>query len=200
MFRKRNNSESTPPAAHEAEHGIRKELNHMALTARGELYSVEQAREEFGVNGSILAVIDLPTEDELVTKKVGIIDFGEDTAQTKPYPFWHPEQGVPLKGLGRVEDRFGLVGMNYQPADMFIGYAPIKEQGITIGRENDEMGNNYRLGLTTADTALSRNHATINIDPSEGMVYIEDQSANGTIVTVAEQVAVINPSANATQQ
>ena len=156
------------------------------------LHSLDETRAQ-GFNGTTLAEIVLPTSDDSVTiedKKLGIIDFGDDIPAEGRAILFYPDPDKPreLPGIGVTRTRFGIVGLNYHPEDLFAAFLPLKPgSDHTIGRSK-KYHDNYVLGLSeSGHDDLSRTHATISVDKS-GKITIEDHSTNGTKVILPKSM------------
>lgn len=189
MSEKEPNHDSTPKplVSHEGDlpPHQRVPLHGKALESSGTLVGHEEALRAFSVNGSILAIVELPPKEATAApRKLGVIDFGEEAAEAKDPVVCIPTTPGKTWDVGEIQARFGLVGLNYKPADLVAAYAPIPEEnGVVIGR-SEEGKWNHQLGLSQArdlNPHLSQQHATISVSP-EAVVQITDHSTNGTQV------------------
>lgn len=168
-------------------------LHHQSVESSGVLIGEEQARQEYAVNGDILAVLELPPKTAgAKPRRVGVVDFGEEAvADKKPvFVVSMEEVGQPMT-YGKAASRYGLVGLNYIPDDHLAPYAPItEEKPVVLGRtafnKAAPFSINHILGLSQPPdqpSYLSRDHATVTVGPESG-VYVADHSTHGTTVEI----------------
>ena len=150
----------------------------------GVLYDKDETSQEWGINGDILAVINLPPSQGLHSKRLAIVDHGEFDKDNPPDAF--VKKGVPLASLGTATARYALVGLNYLPKDLAVAYCPLQTGATRVGRNRER--ENYLLGLTPAEEnvrAVSAEHLSVLLDRDNG-ITIADHSTNGTIVELPE--------------
>lgn len=141
----------------------------------------EQAIEELGINGNILAVIGLPQGKENKEKELALVDFGEQAADRKVTTTIY--KGIDMGHvLGFAQSRFGLKAFNYKPDDHIASYVPLQQQQTTFGREYGH--ENHMLGIDESNNNsdyVSRKHFTLILRES-GIIILQDHSTNGTTV------------------
>lgn len=134
-----------------------------------------------GLNGRVLGILEFPPQSGYRAKRVAIVDYGEDFA------------GKPLRaeapGMGRVDGRVGLRGINYVADSHLALYADLpKGEVVTLGRKSDVHNASYMLGLVNdepGNARISREHIDIRYDGGE--VIVIDRSSQGTIFESASE-------------
>ena len=173
-------------------HEVALQLTQVDISPDQILVPKDQAIAEHGINGNILGVITLPSGkgDPSYDKQIGIIDFGEEAVSQQPAVYINKE-GVHKPVLGRATTRYGLVGLNYAPADQMSTLVNLATgESVKIGRNVAERANR-KLGIVnndggSEDRATSHNHLSITVSPDNQILSILDLSTHGTTVRVAD--------------
>jgi hypothetical protein len=150
------------------------------------IISKSDAIAEQGINGDILAVIELPPDDDAhgKAKRIAIVDFGPGAEDPEgvPVALLHDE---PVWYMGVASNRFGLFGMNYSPTTHLSPYVPLTDKPAVLGTNSEHAS--YFMGLSvndpTAESSLSLAHVSIEV--IEDRIVIEDSSELGTTVYTA---------------
>lgn len=163
-------------------------LHHADLQLQGNvLYGRDEASEEWGINGDVLAVINLPGSKGEQGKRLAVVDYGVFDKDTPPDAF--AKKGLPLASLGKASERFALIGLNYLPKDLAVAYCPLHEGTTDLGRNRER--ENYLLGLTPSEEnvkTISRQHLSVSLD-AKAKITVSDHSTQGTYLNVPETMA-----------
>lgn len=155
------------------------------------LMSRADVLKEHGRDGDLVAMISLPGEDRGQDKQIGVIDYGEPDPANPRWVLAIDDGDTPIKMLGRVKARYGLVTLNYgMSRDPRRAFVDVPEgEVVKLGRQEDSRDTiraGYHLGLddkNSGNKAISRSHATLQIQ--DGQLTVIDHSANGTKVKSA---------------
>ena len=128
MFHKNKDAKtgSKPQETGEILRGEVVELHNDKLLAKGVLMDRDESRKRFGLNGDVLAVIEMPPSEEGFRKQIGIVDFGKTPEGEKHHMMWDPEDDRPIK-MFSTKNRFALFGLNYSPRDFMAAYEQIPD-------------------------------------------------------------------------
>ncbi len=176
--------ESVPVNERKVAHTMREyQLHRGALKLPEEaVMDIGKAREEYGVNGMVLAEITLPAAEHSQSEpKIGLVDFGA-LATERPTPVKYVD-GRPAEELGVTHSRYALIALNYMGEGDRAPFLELSKAEMTIGRQNIHP----MLGLTsTPDGSLiSRRHFTVEQSEDGKGLTIRDHSTNGTRIKVA---------------
>src|SRR3990167_870916 len=99
MFHKNKDAKtgSKPQETGEILRGEVVELHNDKLLAKGVLMDRDESRKRFGLNGDVLAVIEMPPSEEGFRKQIGIVDFGKNPEGEKHNMMWDPQDNSPIK-------------------------------------------------------------------------------------------------------
>lgn len=153
------------------------------------LKDLEPTRQEDGIDGLIIAELELPAKvspGSDIPKRIALVDFGKIPPGGKPIVYDHVSgQALPFMRTG---SRFALMGLNYTPENSHVPMVEVPEgTSLTLGRDISLGKHNNLLDLTGEGNAeLSRRHVTISVD-GLGNVAIADHSTNGTTLSVPRE-------------
>lgn len=139
-----------------------------------------------GFNGDVVATLEFPPEVGHISKRVAVIDYGEDFADKNILPDFIDNQGNvhKLGGLGRPRTRYGLRAENYEADDHMLTYAPLPQgEEVVLGREETHGQASHMLGLTeltAGNKTISRKHVSLMHDGHS--LQVTDLSTHGTVV------------------
>jgi hypothetical protein len=141
--------------------------------------------DEF-LNGDVIAVLEFPPQLDHVSKRVAVVDYGEDFAGKDIIPGFVDGQGRVRKfgGLGHPETRYGLRAENYEADDHIRTYAALPQgTELLLGRDSDKFPASQMLGLnelTSGNGAVSRQH--VSLSHNGHSLRVTDLSEHGTVV------------------
>ena len=149
----------------------------------------EQAIQNYGINGDVLAVITLPKgDDEDVAKDIAIIDFGElGEGEKVPLHIIHGQEMG--HATGYAKSRYGLYPLNYSAESPHFHAELQPDNPIVLGR--NEHNHNAVLGLAHGQRGTaytSREHLTVKLG-SDGSIDLLDHSTHGTVIKYRDNTA-----------
>jgi len=153
---------------------------HLDDTAQPLMSQVE-AVNMFGLNGDVIAIIKLPTDEGMEPKNIAVVDYGPETSADNPKHVFVME-GEPKPALGVATERYGLTAFDYSAGHLAAMYPLTENQPLVLGRSPSPA--NFKLGLKNPEIPdnelISRNHLTVTLEA--GVLAIADHSTNGTEV------------------
>lgn len=169
---------------------------------KGEWYSVptdnvplldrEANREQYNINGAVIAAFELPSENRDGKKKIlHLVDFGLSEQPVAVIAM--PDYGE-LPHLGVTANRFSLHAANFVPDGRMLGISELLPGETVIGRNQDYHAN-YLIGITgdneydkPQNPTISRNHLRFHILDDQTGISIRDESTNGTGILLPSAV------------
>ena len=144
-----------------------------------------EALRKHGINGSVIALIELPkSSEELKPKQLAVVDYGDVDPGDKVTTMFVAGHDVGHIA-GYVKSRFGIKAFNYTPDSRSPSYVPLDEPSLTFGRiDSDKDNRNYKLGIGPDSPGVdltSRSHFTVDTQP-DGNIKVTDHSTNGTTI------------------
>jgi hypothetical protein len=167
---------------------------HMVIPETG-LYDLDEARTR-GVNGKVLAVIELPRPLNGERKPIGtanlvaVIDYGEFEAGNEPSIASDVVKNA--ENFGKAPSRYVVMGLNYltpegkRPIQSLIHESPV-EIGRTMAtnKQSEPIDEGIKIANNENNNFVSRKHATVTIG-NKGHIILSDHSTGGSKVTIAQ--------------
>lgn len=144
--------------------------------------NAEAAAAHFNVPADIVAILDFPDkQDPTKTKRVGLVDFGEDL---------RGKQLLTWAKVLKPTERYGLIGLNYEHGDQLVGYMPVaKGQYYDLGNSDaftDLKRPNWKLGIDLSISDYGAPAQSVRVGYSNnGQLAIEGLAPEGFVVELS---------------